>query len=197
MKLARPLLIIALLVVAAGVALLALRGPAADKAPAPSLIGGPFQMVDTDGKTVDQSVLNGKWSAVFFGFTYCPDVCPATLQALSAAVPKLTPDQAKNLQIVFVSIDPERDTPEQLKGYLDAQRLPVKAIGLTGTPAQVAATAKTYRVFYEKAGTGDDYTMNHSTAVYLMDPKGRFDRVIAFGLTPAQMAEQIAAAMRR
>ena len=160
-------------------------------------IGGPFTMVDTEGRTVDESVLNGRWSLVFFGFTYCPDVCPATLQALSAAVPKLTPDQAKNLQIVFVSIDPERDTPEQLKGYLDAQRLPVKAIGLTGTPAQVAATAKTYRVFYEKAGTGDDYTMNHSTAVYLMDPKGRFDRVIAFGLTPAQMAEQIAAAMRR
>ena len=197
MKLAKPLLIVAVLVLAAAVATFALRGAATDKAPAPSLIGGPFQMVDFNGNSVDQSILDGKWSAVFFGFTYCPDVCPATLQALSAAVPMLTPEEAKALQIVFVSIDPERDTPAQMKAYLEAQRLPVGTIGLTGTPAQVAATAKTYRVFYEKAGQGDGYTMNHSTAVYLMDPKGRFDRVLAFGLTPAQMAEQIKAAMNR
>lgn len=197
MKLARPLLIVALLAIAAVVATLALRGPSADKAPAPSLIGGPFQMVDYNGKPVDQSILNGKWSAVFFGFTYCPDVCPATLQALSAAVPMLTPKEAEALQIVFVSIDPERDTPAQMKAYLDAQRLPAGTLGLTGAPEQVAAIAKAYRVFYEKAGEGDGYTMNHSTAVYLMDPKGRFDRVLAFGLTPAQMAEQIKRAMSR
>jgi protein SCO1/2 len=197
MKLARPILIIAALAIALGAAVFAFRGAVFDRAPEPSLIGGPFQMVDQNGKAADQTLLQGKWSAVFFGFTYCPDVCPATLQALSAAVPMLTPAQAKKLQIVFVSVDPERDTPAQMKAYLDAQRLPVGTVGLTGTPAQVAATAKAYRVFYEKAGEGDSYTMNHSTAVYLMDPKGRFDRVLAFGLTPAQMADQIKEAMSR
>ncbi len=196
MKLARPLLIICALVVAAAAGLYASRGALFDSPPAPSLIGGPFQMVDQTGKTVDQTILQGKWSAVFFGFTYCPDVCPATLQALSAAVPLLKPAEAKKLQIVFVSVDPARDTPAQMKLYLDAQRLPAGTIGLTGSQAQVDAAAKAYRVVHQKAGDGADYTMNHSTAVYLMDPKGRFDSVLAYGLTPPQMAELISKAMR-
>ena len=197
MKLARPLLIIAALAIAAAAGLYAIRGDLFDRPPEPSLIGGPFQMVDQTGKPVDQAILEGKWSAVFFGFTYCPDVCPATLQALSAAVPLLTPAEAKKLQIVFVSVDPGRDTPAQVKAYLDAQRLPAGTIGLTGTQAQVDATAKVYRVVHQKVGEGADYTMNHSTAVYLMDPKGRFDSVLAYGLTPPQMAELISKAMRR
>ncbi len=196
MKLARPLLIIAALAIAAAAALYAYRADLFDRPPEPSLIGGSFQMVDQTGKPVDQAILQGKWSAVFFGFTYCPDVCPATLQALSAAVPLLKPAEAKDLQIVFVSVDPERDTPAQVKLYLDSQRLPAGTIGLTGTQAQVDATAKVYRVVHEKVGSGADYTMNHSTAVYLMDPKGRFDSVLAYGLTPPQMAELISKAMR-
>jgi protein SCO1/2 len=197
MKLARPLLIIAALAIAAAAALHAFRADMFDRPPEPSLIGGPFQMVDQTGKPVDQAILQGKWSAVFFGFTYCPDVCPATLQALSAAVPLLTPAEAKKLQIVFVSVDPARDTPAQVKTYLDSQRLPAGTIGLTGTQAQLDATARAYRVVHEKVGEGADYTMNHSTAVYLMDPKGRFDSVLAYGLTPPQMAELISKAMRR
>jgi protein SCO1/2 len=196
MKSARPLLIIAALAIAAAAALYAFSSNVFDRPPEPSLIGGPFQMVDQTGKPVDQGILQGKWSAVFFGFTYCPDVCPATLQALSAAVPLLKPDEAKKLQIVFVSVDPGRDTPAQVKLYLDSQRLPAGTIGLTGSQAQVDAIAKAYRVVHEKAGEGADYTMNHSTAVYLMDPKGRFDSVLAYGLTPPQMAELISKAMR-
>lgn len=197
MKLARPLLIIAALAIAAAAAIYAFRGEMFDRPPEPSLIGGSFQMVDQTGKPVDQSILEGKWSAVFFGFTYCPDVCPATLQALSSAVPLLKPAEAKKLQIVFVSVDPARDTPAQVKLYLDSQRLPAGTIGLTGSQAQVDATTKVYRVVHEKVGDGADYTMNHSTAVYLMDPKGRFDSVLAYGLTPPQMAELISKAMRR
>jgi protein SCO1/2 len=197
MKLARPILIIAVLAIAAAAAAFAFRGDLFDRAPAPSLIGGPFQMVDQNGRPADQEILKGKWSAVFFGFTYCPDVCPATLQALSAAVPLLSPAEAKKLQIVFVSIDPGRDRPDQIKLYLDSQRLPPGTIGLTGTPAQVEATARAYRVVHEKVGDGPDYTMNHSTAVYLMDPQGRFDSVLAFGLTPPQMADLIKGAMGR
>ncbi len=197
MKLARPLLIIAALAIAAAAGLYAIQGDLFDRPPEPSLIGGPFQMVDQTGKPVDQEILQGKWSAVFFGFTYCPDVCPATLQALSAAVPLLKPAEARKLQIVFVSVDPARDTPAQVKLYLDSQRLPAGTIGLTGSQAQVDAVAKVYRVVHEKAGDGPDYTMNHSTAVYLMDPKGRFHSPLAYGLTPPQMAELISKAMGR
>jgi protein SCO1/2 len=197
MKLARPLLIIAALAIAAAAAMYAFRGEMFDRPPEPSLIGGSFQMVDQTGKPVDQSILDGKWSAVFFGFTYCPDVCPATLQALSSAVPLLKPAEAKKLQIVFVSVDPARDTPAQVKLYLDSQRLPAGTVGLTGSQAQIDAMAKVYRAVHEKVGDGADYTMNHSTAVYLMDPKGRFDSVLAYGLTPPQMAELISKAMRR
>jgi protein SCO1/2 len=82
-----------------------------------ALIGGPFQLVDQDGRTVNQGVLNGKWSAVFFGYTYCPDVCPTTLQTLAQAKVALGA-AARDLQVVFVSVDPDRDTPAQMKAYL-------------------------------------------------------------------------------
>src|SRR6201996_3406388 len=106
-----------------------------------ALVGGPFQLVDQNGKPADQNLLKGKWSAVFFGYTYCPDVCPTTLQALAQAEAKLG-DKAKNLQVVFISVDPERDTPAQMKTYLSIPAFPRNTIGLTGTAAQVAAAAK-------------------------------------------------------
>ena len=184
------LALLAVLVVASFAAQHRSRGAGA------ALIGGPFQLVDDTGKAADDSLLKGHWSAVFFGFTRCPDVCPGTLQALSAAADQLGPAKAKDLQVVFVSIDPERDTPPVLKAYLDSQRLPVKVVGLTGSPEQVKTAASAYRVFYQKAPqAGGDYTMSHSTAVYLMDRGGKFSRVLAYGMTPAEMAGQIADAM--
>lgn len=141
-------------------------------------VGGPFQMVDQDGKLVDQRILNGRWSAVFFGYTYCPDVCPATLSALKVAKMRIG-DKANNLQVVFISIDPERDTPAQLKTYLMSPAFPQPVVGLTGTPAQVAATAKAYRAYYAKAGQGATYLMDHSSAIYLMDPQGRFVSLVS------------------
>ena len=107
-------------------------------------LGGPFRLVDQDGKSVDQSLLKGKWTAVFFGFTYCPDVCPTTLQTLGAAAQGLGAD-ANKLQIVFISVDPGRDTPKALKAYLASPGFPKNVIGLTGTPDQVAAVAKVTR----------------------------------------------------
>jgi len=166
-----------------------------DKAPPPSSIGGPFQLVDQNGKRVDETVLKGKWSAVFFGFTYCPDVCPGTLQALTATS-DLMGSKGKDLQIVFISVDPERDTPANVKQWLEAQRPPAGTLGLTGTKAESDAAAKAYRVLHSKAGDGPDYLVNHSTAIYLMDPKGRFVRILAYGMTPEQMADQIKSAMR-
>lgn len=164
-------------------------------APSAGAVGGPFQLVDQDGKPVDEAILKGKWSVVFFGYTYCPDVCPATMQALRGAVDQLGP-KGKDLRIVFISVDAGRDTPTKVKDWLAVQDLPADTVGLTGTPQQVAAAARAYRAVYEIQGDGPDYQVNHSTAAYLMNPRGRFDRVLAYGLTPEQMADQIRRAMR-
>ena len=159
-----------------------------------ALVGGPFQLVDQNGKPTDQSVLKGKWSAVFFGYTYCPDVCPTTLQALAGAEAKLG-DKARNLQVVFISVDPQRDTPAQLKTYLSIPAFPRNTIGLTGTPAQVAAVAKAYRVYVQKEGQGEGYTVAHSSIVYLMNPAGKFVTALTESQTPSEVATQIGDAM--
>ncbi len=165
----------------------------ADHAPAPSAIGGPFQLTDQAGARVDEHILRGKWSAVFFGYTFCPDVCPTTLTALGQAIADLGAGAAP-FQVVFVTVDPERDTAAQLATYLSSPAFPKGTIGLTGTPAQIAAVARAYRVYYKKAGAGRDYSMDHTSIVYLMDPQGRFDRPIAMG-PPADIARQIQDAM--
>lgn len=160
------------------------------------LVGGPFQLVDQDGRTVDQTVLNGKWSLVFFGFTYCPDYCPTTLGVLKAVKDQLG-DQAKDVQILFVSIDPERDTPQALKDYLSSDGFPAGVIGLTGTPEQIAAAARAYRASYSKIGEGQGYTMQHSLTIYLMGPDGRFRAALAHDLGPQRSAEVIRRSMAR
>jgi protein SCO1/2 len=159
-------------------------------------VGGPFQLVDQTGKPVDQRLLQGKWTAVFFGYTFCPDVCPTTLQTLGAASEQLGP-RAKDFQVVFITVDPERDTPKALSAYLSSAAFPRGTIGLTGTSDQIAAVAKAYGVFYQKEGSGKAYAVDHSSAIYLMNPKGQFDSVIAYGLTPQETRDQIAKAMRR
>jgi len=140
-------------------------------------------------------MLKGKWSAVFFGYTFCPDVCPTTLQSLAEAQDRLG-SKAASLQVVFITVDPTRDTPRQLKAYLSSPAFPKGAVGLTGAPAQVAAAAKAYRVFYQNQGAGADYSVEHSSAVYLMDRQGRFDRVIDVSQPPGQIAKQISEAMQ-
>jgi protein SCO1/2 len=192
----RLILLHALIVGLAVAGLLAWKSDLFRPAPPPSAIGGPFQLVDQDGRAVDQDVLKGKWSAVFFGFTYCPDLCPTTLHSLDAADAKLG-KKADDLQVLFISVDPERDTPKQMKDYLGAQGFHTRTLGLTGTPAQVAQAAKAYRVFYQKTGSGPDYDMEHTGIIYLMDPKGRFVEPIAPTMSPDQMAGLIGKAMAR
>ena len=159
-------------------------------------VGGPFQLVDHNGRPVDESMLEGKWSLVFFGFTYCPDYCPTTLAALDATKQRLG-DKARDLQIVFISVDPQRDTPQALKDYLSSDGFPEGVIGLTGSPEQVKAAADAYRAYYEKVGEGEDYTMNHSLAVYLIGPDGRFRTTVAEELGPENSARVIEQAMAR
>jgi protein SCO1/2 len=157
-------------------------------------VGGPFQMVDQTGRKVDQSLLRGKWSAVFFGFTYCPDACPTTMFALGQAEKLLGP-KAQDFQTVFISVDPARDTPKQLSQFLATDAFPKQVIGLTGTPADVGGVTKAYHVYYQKAGEGAAYTVDHSTMTYLMNPKGRFACVIPYGATPQQIVAKLQAAM--
>jgi protein SCO1/2 len=157
-------------------------------------IGGPFQLTDQSGRGVDQQLLKGKWSAVFFGYTFCPDVCPTTLQTLAAAQQGLGA-RAKDFQVVFVTVDPARDTPAQLKAYLSSDSFPKGAIGLTGTADQVAAITRAYGVYFQKQGTGPDYSVNHSSAIYLMNPDGAYDGVISAGLTPDQTKDALLKAM--
>ncbi len=161
----------------------------------PASVGGPFRLTDQNGRTVTEKALEGKWTAVFFGFTYCPDVCPATLQTLAEAQDRLGP-KAKDFQVVLITVDPARDTPQALKAYLSSPAFPKGTIGLTGTPQQIAAVAKAYKTYYAKRGEGPDYLMDHMSAVYLMDRRGRYDRILAGGLGPDEMARQIGDAMR-
>lgn len=135
-------------------------------------IGGPFAMSDQNGRAVSEKTYAGKAMAIFFGFTYCPDICPTTLSRLSSLMEKLGPD-AEKIQFILVSVDPERDTPTVLKSYLEV--FDSRFVGLTGTPQQLASFAKNYRAFYEKVPTANgDYTMNHSAGVFLYNGNGHF-----------------------
>ncbi len=159
-------------------------------------VGGPFQLVDQDGRTVDQTLLSGKWSLVFFGFTYCPDFCPTTLAALDATQKQLGA-KGDDVQIVFISVDPSRDTPQALKDYLSSEGFPAGVIGLTGSETQVKAAADAYRAYYQKVGEGEGYTMNHSLTVYLMGPDGKFRTALAHDLGPERAAQLIERVMAR
>ena len=167
-----------------------------DSATGQPLVGGPFTLTNQDGQVVDEKILEGKWSLVFFGFTYCPDYCPTTLGVLNAVQERMG-DKAKDLQIVFISIDPARDTPQMLKDYLSSDGFPEGVIGLTGTPEQVAQVAKEYRAFYQKVGEGEGYTMNHGLTVYLMGPDGKFRSAVAHDLGPSRTATLIENAMEK
>ncbi len=146
--------------------------------PQQAAIGGPFDMVDHNGRTVSEKTYLGRPMAIFFGFTYCPDICPTTLSRLSALLDKLPPEDANRIQVILVSVDPERDTPEALKAYLSA--FDARFIGLTGTPQQLSRFARAYRAFYEKVpDASGGYTMNHSAGVYLFDVSGQFSSILS------------------
>jgi len=160
-----------------------------------SAIGGPFALTDQDGRPVTQDMLKGKWSAVFFGYTYCPDVCPLTLQSL-AQTQKDLKDKAKDFQIVFITVDPARDTPANLKAYLSSGGFPHGVIGLTGTQGQIDQATKAYAVPVEKVGSGDTATFNHGAIIYLMDPNGKFVAPLSKEMSPEENARQILDAMK-
>ncbi|MEZ5841214.1 MAG: SCO family protein [Hyphomicrobiales bacterium] len=145
-------------------------------------IGGDFSLVDTGNRPFTNKDLLGKPYAMFFGFTYCPDVCPTTLWDASQWLEELGAD-ADKLNFVYVSVDPERDTPEQMKSYLSAFN--PRIIGLTGPRAEVDRIIAGYRVYAKRIELdGGDYTMDHTATVYLMDAKGYFAGTIAYQEKP-------------
>jgi len=135
-------------------------------------IGGPFSLTDHRGRTVTERDFRGRPMAVFFGFTYCPDVCPTTLNEMTGFIEALGTD-AERIQWLFVSVDSERDTPQAMAGYLEA--FDRRITGLSGTEAQVAEVARAFRVYYQRVPLeGGGYTMDHSASIFLLDAQGRF-----------------------
>lgn len=150
------------------------RGPGSPIGSGTALVGGPFTLTNQDGKRVTDQDFRGRYMLIFFGFTYCPDVCPGELQVMSAAIDQLGAD-GDRIQPIFITIDPARDTPEAMKLYVS--NFHPRMVGLTGSDADIAAVAKAYRVYYAKAKGSEnspDYLMDHSTILYLMGPDGKF-----------------------
>jgi cytochrome oxidase Cu insertion factor (SCO1/SenC/PrrC family) len=168
------------------------RGPDPAVAAAPVPIGGPFELVDHHGQPVSDDDFRGRLMLVFFGYTWCPDFCPMTVQDLSLALDEVGEPAAEEVAFLFITVDPERDTPEQLASWVE--HFHPQLIGLTGSADEVAAAARAYRVYYAKQemdGT-DEYLMDHSTIAYLMDREGAY--LTHFG--HATPPEEIAATLR-
>lgn len=153
-------------------------------------LGGPFTLVDHTGRTVTQADFGGKLKLIYFGYTYCPDVCPTELSTIAAVMDRLGPD-AERVQPLFISIDPARDTVPHMAGYVALFH--PRLIGLTGTAEQVAAAARAYRVYYAKAPNGGetDYLMDHSSFVYLTGPDGAVKAIFPAKTAPETMADGI------
>jgi protein SCO1/2 len=139
-------------------------------------IGGPFTLSTPDGTTVTDRTYRGKWLLVYFGYTFCPTSCPTTLLAVTRALEELGHDAAQ-VQPLFITVDPQRDTPKVMRQYTES--FDPRIVGLTGTPQQIATAAQEYGAYYVRHSTGagpDDYVVDHSTYLYLMDPLGKFVR---------------------
>jgi protein SCO1/2 len=180
-------LLLAVLLIGAG-GLLWLQGNGGNN---PISIGGPFTLEDGSGKAVTDRDFRGKYMLVYFGYTFCPDVCPTTLNAVADAMDKLGPASA-SIRPLFVTVDPKRDTPAVVKQYAAAFGPNIE--GLTGTAEQIAQIAREYRVYYAEHRTGpgpDDYSMDHSSVLYLMSPDGNFVAPLRTDQTGGEMAANL------
>ncbi len=158
-------------------------------------IGGPFSLVDQHGRAVSDADFRGQYMLVYFGYAYCPDICPTSL-ARNVAALDLLGRQGENVVPILITVDPQRDTPELLKTYAEAFH--PRLVALTGTPEQVAAAAKAYRVYYAKVDEGrgaDAYLIDHSGFTYLMGPDGRFLQFYRHDLSAEALAERLKGAL--
>ncbi|MFM9853195.1 MAG: SCO family protein [Sphingomonadaceae bacterium] len=178
-------------------AAIALVGCQADVAPplAGAAIGGPFTLMNEDGVRVTDAAFAGSYRLIYFGYTYCPDVCPVDVQKLMQGLTRFetkAPAAAARVQPLFITVDPERDTPAVLKTFTAAFHR--RLIGLTGSPADIAATAKRFAVVYQKAPETSPgvYLVDHSRTAILFDPKGAPIALIPQDGTPDQIAGELA-----
>ncbi|WP_373505256.1 SCO family protein [Aestuariivirga sp.] len=158
------------------------------------LNGGPFSLIDQNRKRVTEKDFLGQYMLVFFGYTYCPDICPTELQVMTAAIDQMGP-AGDRITPVFISIDPERDTPEVLRAYVE--NFGPRLVGLTGSAERIADVAKAYRVYYAKASNSGpwDYLMDHSSIIYLMGPDGRYVKHFTYTADAPGLARDLKAAL--
>ena len=160
-------------------------------------IGGPFRLTDQSGRVVTDTDFAGRYMLIYFGFANCPDICPTELQTMGNAVDALGNEGARVVP-VFITVDPARDTPEQLKGYVAAFHPGM--VGLSGSAEEIAAVAKAYKVYFNKApgdGAGDSYQVDHTSFVYLMGPDGKLRSLFRAGTSAKAMAAEITAQLRQ
>lgn len=196
----RPKILLAVLLVTAvalgAIVWGALQGPVANvRESGEAKVGGPFELVDETGATVTEADFAGKLKLVYFGFTFCPDVCPTELAKIAIALEELGP-LADEVTPIFITVDPERDDVEAVAAYTD--HFWPTMVGLTGSPEQIDAAAKAYRVYYRKVedpGSSADYTMDHSSIIYLMGPDGRFIDFFSANATPEDIEDGIRKAL--
>lgn len=155
-----------------------------------ALIGGPFELTDNTGTPVTDETFHGKFLLIYFGYTYCPDVCPMDLQIMADSLRLLSPEQLDQITPVFVTVDPERDTVEAMSEYI--KFFHEKLVGLTGTLEQIDTIKKAYKVYAAKADDSADYLVDHTAYTYLMDKDGEFLQHFNHGEDPEAMAAKIA-----
>lgn len=169
-----------------------LNSPPPDaRSPGSADVGGPFSLVDQTGARVTQENFRGRYMFIYFGYTFCPDVCPAELQTMSRALDLLDAKTAARIQPLFFTVDPERDTVEILADYMGHFHPSFR--GLTGTKEEVKAAAQSYRVYFARAEdeSATDYLMEHSSIIYVMGPDGRFVNHFPYGTSPEEMAAKL------
>ena len=160
----------------------------------PVPIGGPFRLRTADGREVTDADFRGRWMLVYFGYTHCPDACPTALQDMANALDALGADAKAKVAVLFITVDPERDTPAVMQDYVSAFNAPIT--GLSGTPEQIAAVAREYRVYYAKhPKAGGEYDMDHSSIIYVMDPRGRFVANFTHESAPDDIAAKLRSLM--
>ena len=165
-------------------------GASAAVVPPSVAIGGPFTLTAADGATVTDQSYRGKWLLVYFGYTFCPDACPTALTNISAALQQLGP-LADRVQPLFITVDPHRDTPKVMADYVKA--FDHRIVGLTGSTAAIEAVTKEYGVYVapQKSEGSDDYLVDHSSFIYLMNPDGKFVATLSGAATGAQLAARL------
>ena len=186
-RLVLPLVVFLVGLAALGAAAILTFRPGTGSSVATSSVGGPFTLTSSDGRTVTERDFRGRPHLVFFGFTHCPDVCPTKLLEISEIL-KATGERGRDLRALFITVDPERDTPEVLRSYLGS--FDPRIVGLTGNREAVDAAVRAFRAYAKRVPLKEgDYTMEHTSLVYLLDGQGRFVNAFNTSLAPAAAAE--------